>query len=78
MSTRISGSRRAARGHGVDDREGLDKRESSGRVGRVDLAGDLRAALALDQRNVVLALQVGPELRPGAEVAAEADRGVRP
>jgi hypothetical protein len=28
----------------------------------VDPAGDLRAALALDQRDVVLALQVEPEL----------------
>jgi hypothetical protein len=35
-----------------------------------------RAALALDQGNVILALQVEPELRAVAEISPEADGGI--
>ena len=48
----------------------------SRRVGGADALGDLRAAVALDQSDLVLALEVEPELRPVAEVAAEAYRRV--
>jgi hypothetical protein len=43
---------------------------------RVDSASNFLAALALDERDVVLALQVEPGLRPIAEVATEAYRRV--
>jgi hypothetical protein len=42
----------------------------------MDPARDRFAALALDQSYVVLTLQIEPELRPVAEVATQAHRGV--
>lgn len=48
----------------------------SRRVGGADALSDFLTAVALDQGDLVLALQVEPELRPVAEVAAEAHRGV--
>ena len=47
-----------------------------GRVRRPYTPRNFPALLALYHRNVVLALQVEPELRAVAEIAAEADRGV--
>jgi hypothetical protein len=46
------------------------------RIRRPDSPFDLRALLPLDNADVVLALQIQPELRAVAEVAAEPDRGV--
>ncbi len=43
--------------------------EGSRRVGGPDALGDLGAAVALDRGDLVLALEVEPELRPVAELA---------
>ena len=57
--------------------QGSKKRSGgSSRVGGADALRDLLAAIAFDQGDLVLALQVKPELRPAAEVATEADRRV--
>ena len=48
----------------------------SRRVGRPHPLRNLPALLPLDQRNVVLALQIEPELRAIAEITAEPHRGV--
>jgi hypothetical protein len=48
----------------------------SRRVRRPHPLRDLPALLPLDQRNVVLALQIEPELRAVTEIAAEPHRGV--
>jgi hypothetical protein len=63
-------------GH-LDD-SGVPRRRHSmsGRVGWSYALRDLSAALALDEREIVLALQVEPELRAVAEVAAEPDGSI--
>src|ERR1043166_941362 len=48
----------------------------SRRIGRPHAFGNLAAVLPLDHRDVVLALQVEPELRAVAEVAPEPDRRI--
>jgi hypothetical protein len=45
-------------------------------IGRPDAARDFYASIAFDDSDVVLALQIVPELRAVAEVAAEADSRV--
>jgi hypothetical protein len=49
---------------------------ASGRVHRPYASRNLRAALALDRCDVVLALEIEPELSAVAEIAAEADGGI--
>ena len=49
---------------------------SSGRIGRPHAPGDFGALLPLDDADVVLALQVQPELRAVTEIAAEPHRRV--
>jgi len=49
----------------------VDAADRSSRIRRPDASGNLAAAVALDQRNLVLALQVEPELQPVAAVAAQ-------
>jgi hypothetical protein len=50
--------------------------DHSDRGGRSHATRDLRATLALNHGDVVLALQIEPELRAIAEMAAEAQRRV--
>jgi hypothetical protein len=54
----------------------LRRADRSSRAGEADALGDFRAAVALDQGDLVLALEVEPELRPVAEVATQAHRRV--
>jgi len=48
----------------------------SGCVGEPDPPRDFGAAFGVDDRDIVLALQVEPELRTIGEIASEANRGV--
>src|SRR5437879_8719845 len=49
---------------------------ASCRIGRPDAPRNLGALLPLDHANVILTLQVQPELRAVAEIAAEPHRGI--
>ena len=51
-------------------------RKTSRRIGRSDALGDLGALFSLNDADVILPLQVQPELRAVTEVAAEPHRGV--
>lgn len=54
----------------------VSRADDASRIRRPDPSRDLGAFLALHQRDLVLPLEVEPELRAVAEVAAEAHGGV--
>src|SRR5260370_22968532 len=69
---------------GAADRANASPREwmrdatsaASCRIGRPDAPGNLGALLPLDHANVILTLQVQPELSAVAEIAAEPHSGI--
>jgi hypothetical protein len=69
-------SRRGVTWLGDDVDPAMTHRPLLRRVRRRHLPRDLDAHVPLDERDLVLALEVEPELRPATEVAAEADGGI--
>ncbi len=51
-------------------------REPSGRIRGPHAPRDLGSVLTLDHRNVILALQIEPELRTVSKIAAEPNRRI--